>query len=78
MVWKLDESVGRVVRALQTKGMLENCIIVFMSDNGAPSVDAVGYQNWGSNYPLRGVSVACIGRAIPHVIYLSEMIITVP
>jgi arylsulfatase A-like enzyme len=57
MAWKLDESVGRVVGALQTKGMLENSIIVFISDNGAPSIDVVGYQNWGSNYPLRGVSV---------------------
>lgn len=57
MMWKLDESVGRVVRALEAKGMLENSIIVFMSDNGAPSVDVVGYQNWGSNYPLRGVNV---------------------
>jgi arylsulfatase A-like enzyme len=45
------------VKALHQKGMLENSIIVFMSDNGAPSVNVVGYQNWGSNYPLRGVSV---------------------
>lgn len=55
MIWKLDESVGRVVKALQISGMLENSMIVFVSDNGAPSVDAVGYQNWGSNYPLRGL-----------------------
>jgi len=59
MTWKLDESVGRVVRALQISGMLENSIIVFVSDNGAPSIKAVGYQNWGSNYPLRGV---CVNR----------------
>jgi arylsulfatase A-like enzyme len=57
MIWKLDESVGRVVKALQISGMLENSMIVFVSDNGAPSVDAVGYQNWGSNYPLRGVGL---------------------
>lgn len=55
MTRKLDESVGRVLKALQTSGMLENSIIVFVTDNGAPSVEAVGYQNWGSNYPLRGV-----------------------
>jgi arylsulfatase A-like enzyme len=60
MMWELDESVGRVVRALEVKGMLENSIIVFVSDNGAPSVDVVGYQNWGSNYPLRGVNVHII------------------
>lgn len=55
MVSKMDESVGRVVEALREKRMLNNSIIVFISDNGAPSVDI--FQNWGSNYPLRGVSV---------------------
>jgi membrane-anchored protein YejM (alkaline phosphatase superfamily) len=55
MVSKMDESVGRVVEALQNKRMLNNSIIVFISDNGAPSVGV--FQNWGSNYPLRGVSV---------------------
>ena len=36
MMSKLDESVGRVVSALNGRGMLKNSIIVFMSDNGAP------------------------------------------
>uniref|UniRef100_A0A1B6GFH0 Sulfatase N-terminal domain-containing protein n=1 Tax=Cuerna arida TaxID=1464854 RepID=A0A1B6GFH0_9HEMI len=59
MVSKLDESVGRVVAALQTRYMLDNTIIVFMSDNGAPSKDTTSstfnfYPNWGSNFPLRG------------------------
>jgi len=54
MVSKLDESVGRVVQALQRHHMLENSIIVFLSDNGAPTK---GRQpNWGSNWPLKGVS----------------------
>jgi arylsulfatase A-like enzyme len=55
MVSKVDESVGRVVEALQKKQMLNNTIIVFISDNGAPSVGI--FQNWGSNYPFRGVSI---------------------
>lgn len=62
MVSKLDESVGRVVAALQNRYMLDNTIIVFMSDNGAPSKDVTSanvnfYPNWGSNFPLRGVSL---------------------
>ncbi len=60
MISKLDESVGQIVEALQTKQMLKDSIIVFMSDNGAPSVNngtpsSRSFPNWGSNYPLRGV-----------------------
>jgi arylsulfatase A-like enzyme len=56
MVSKLDESVGRVVQALQRRHMLENSIIVFLSDNGAPTK---GQQpNWGSNWPFKGVSAS--------------------
>jgi arylsulfatase B len=53
MVSKMDESIGKVVDALKQKGMLENSIIMFYSDNGAPTTGL--FQNAGSNYPLRGV-----------------------
>lgn len=53
MVAALDRSVGRVVTALEERGMLENSIIVFMADNGAPTLGR--FPNWGSNYPLRGL-----------------------
>nr|CAD7396197.1 unnamed protein product [Timema poppensis] len=53
MVCKLDESVGRVVEALRKSNMLDNSIIVFLSDNGAPTVGI--HANKGSNYPLKGV-----------------------
>jgi arylsulfatase A-like enzyme len=56
MMWKLDESVGRVIAALKDRGILENTIIVFLSDNGAPTLNVGVWRNWGSNYPLRGVS----------------------
>lgn len=36
MISRLDESVGRVVTALQKTNMLQDTIILFMSDNGAP------------------------------------------
>lgn len=69
MVSKLDESVGRVVQALNERRMLHNTIIVFMSDNGSPSYDDSGRSfppgagitpNWGSNFPYRGVRVSII------------------
>ncbi|XP_014280413.1 arylsulfatase B [Halyomorpha halys] len=53
MVAKLDESVGEVVAALKEKDMLENSVIVFMSDNGAPTHGI--HSNRGSNHPLRGI-----------------------
>ncbi len=63
MLSKLDDSVGRVVAALQQKDMLQNSIIVFTTDNGGP---AAGFDdNAASNWPLRGVSnttiLSCFG-----------------
>ena len=64
MVSKLDDSVGQVLEVLHQKQMLNNSIVVFISDNGAPSVEV--FQNWGSNYPLRGVSAVwlCSGPTV--------------
>lgn len=36
MVSKLDKSVGKVVKALDENKMLDNSIILFLSDNGSP------------------------------------------
>ena len=53
MLYKLDESVGKVVAALDAKKMLQDSIIVFTTDNGGP---AAGFDiNHASNWPLRGV-----------------------
>lgn len=51
---KLDESVGKVVQALQDAAILQDSIVVFTTDNGGP---AAGFNiNAASNWPLRGVS----------------------
>ncbi|XP_067647136.1 arylsulfatase B [Eurosta solidaginis] len=52
MVSRLDESVGRVIRALANKDMLNNSIVLLYSDNGAPTLGI--HSNSGSNYPFRG------------------------
>jgi arylsulfatase A-like enzyme len=51
---KLDESVGKVMQALQDADILQDSIVVFTTDNGGP---AAGFNiNAASNWPLRGVS----------------------
>ncbi|KAL7303858.1 hypothetical protein TKK_0003980 [Trichogramma kaykai] len=53
MIRAMDESVGRVVKALAEARMLSNSVIVFASDNGAPTFGL--YANSGSNHPFRGI-----------------------
>jgi len=52
MVNYLDTGVGKIVEALKTKGMWENTIWVFQSDNGGPSF--TGDNHTANNFPLRG------------------------
>lgn len=47
MIAKLDESVGAVCRALDSLGLAQRTLVVFVSDNG-------GAMNVTDNYPLRG------------------------
>ena len=42
----MDEGIGKVIDTLSLRGMMDNTVLLFTSDNGA--------YHFGSNYPLRG------------------------
>lgn len=48
MVNLMDANLGRIVAALQAKGMWDNTVLVGAADNGGPTMSAA------NNYPLRG------------------------
>lgn len=57
MVKGVDDAVGAIMHALSSTGLIKNSIVLFASDNGAPTEDPDwGFGNMGSNWPLRGVS----------------------
>ena len=75
MVKSLDDGVGQVLNALKKRGLEENTLVIFISDNG-------GNTRWGAdNRPLRGgkgelfeggIRVPCVmkwpGRIEPNTI----------
>ncbi len=54
MVEAVDGSVGAIVQALRDRGLAENTLVVFTSDNGGYLTYEGGYHNISSNGPLRG------------------------
>lgn len=42
MLWKLDQGVGNVTRALERAGLANNTVLVFSSDNGWVAFDDLG------------------------------------
>ena len=44
MVDRMDKGIGEVIEALRRNGMLDNTLIIFMSDNGCSNEDAQNYS----------------------------------
>lgn len=53
---RLDQSVGQIIETLSQTDQLKNSVILFLSDNGAQTFGE--HENFGSNWPLRGVKTA--------------------
>ncbi len=54
MLSAFDESVGKIIAALHQKKILQNSVVLLLSDNGGATQNSP-YVNTGSNWPLRGV-----------------------
>ncbi|KAL1455069.1 hypothetical protein WDU94_009189 [Cyamophila willieti] len=73
----LDDSVGRVIDSLDQVNMLENSLVVFISDNGGPTKDALYFHgNTGSNWPLRGAKYSIYEGGIRNVAVVWSPLLT--
>lgn len=54
MVSEIDKNVGQIIQLLKEKGILENTIIIFSSDNGVHCVGGHEPDFFDSNGPYRG------------------------
>ena len=54
MVTRLDQYVGMILDKLEEKGIAENTLVIFTSDNGSYSEGGYHYSMHNSNAPLRG------------------------
>lgn len=52
LVAGIDDSIGQITRSLKERGLAENTLIFFASDNGAPDASPRG-EGGGSNAPYR-------------------------
>uniref|UniRef100_A0A336LN14 CSON003318 protein n=1 Tax=Culicoides sonorensis TaxID=179676 RepID=A0A336LN14_CULSO len=73
MVSVIDDGIGDLIESLESKGILDNTIILFYSDNGAPTVGL--HANKGSNYPFKGQKNSPWegGSRVPAVIWHSKL-----
>lgn len=54
MVTRIDDAVGRLLALLEEKGIDENTLVMFTSDNGSHIEGGYHFSMLGSNDPLRG------------------------
>lgn len=62
MMRSLDRNIGRVLTALRERGLDDNTLVIFTSDNGAPHYTALGARNapfrgWKGTYFEGGIRV---------------------
>ncbi|BES93627.1 Arylsulfatase [Nesidiocoris tenuis] len=74
----VDDTMGNIVSTLSSSGQLDDTIVIFMGDNGGPSIDhgePTGYANAASNYPFRGMKFSMFegGVRAPAILWKSNL-----
>lgn len=70
MVHSLDDAVGSLLDAVDQRGLVDQTVIIFISDNGGNMYDEVDGTTPTSNFPLRGGKATMFegGTRVPCVI----------
>lgn len=55
MISRMDAGIGQVMQELKTRGIDENTLVLFTSDNGPHKEDGTDPEFFESNGPLRGI-----------------------
>ena len=67
MVTNIDTNVGKVLKALEAKGLAGNTIVVFLTDNGPANVRFnAGLRGWKASVYDGGIHVPCYIRWPGH------------
>lgn len=69
MVTQLDADVGKVIDLLREKGLAENTLVIFTSDNGPHQEGGADPKFFDSNGPFRGIKRDLYegGIRVPHI-----------
>lgn len=84
VILEMDHSVGVIVEALRRKGLLNNTLIIFSSDNGPvindgyldQSVETVQSENYKASGSYRGGKYSALegGTRIPFIVYWADKV----